>query len=896
MISLTLSALLAGGASYWFFIGNQERYFHRTVQRIQTAQDSIFAQISRIANDAVRVNGFSRVTYAGIQDSPASGLVAHENLRIYRIRYPEVTAAIEEIDLSTSKKIRFKLTHTPAPVPGDESSSKARSSHSLLSSYLAQASAQPRYLAFFKGTVVNILPVRMASGSPETLDGMVNGWFEADLSALPQAVATDLSAMGEQIDSTTTVGMVEEVDFRFDSGRNLNLVEKFPDPTVEKVTMIAKEISALTYRFGFDDHQRPQEAAALNLILPVSDLQDWNASDYKTLGCNPTDNPFDCCDPSSSIHQCVDTADLATLKASLTMSARYTSRLPSSLSSDSLRLVGGNLFRDGFYMLAPAGFGLQLSDSGAAIQDADCLNPGNRCRSSCVDFYSDPNPRSPRWVGYGQYKGNPSGVVSNYCECGTGADVDGDGDWAEHFKAPETPEGKAAIPIYRPPHSRIENRQINACISHFGDIYEWAWKHPMMWFLWNAIGQGTTHSTQYVTGSFPNFVWNYQAFEDLRQNFLSFPDPSSPSAFWDEHLQCRLSWDGMSSMFRAIWWQKSEGTSYGSLSAVTQPESSGFSHFQSDHAKEGSTLLIMPVEQKCACTTSGSVFAKFVCNHGASPSQAFCPSTWVTSGNPAVGQYAAGTEAAAHEGLKRKVYRVKGVGAGQYSEGLESVTQAALCQCLNETYNRPYRDSSSALPTYEGWGVSNIWDFRVNPDDANFSASLTQASGMTLSGISGLAPLISVPGLPQLEQNFAGHLMRAQHSPHVRTVRVHYQTSDSQTAPELSESIRCDVAWRGYLGRCTRPDWPAAERDAVLSELASANPSLSEAQREVYAGFCSKSCMDELLYGPDTFTNSWYTALGVRAVRQALTNVSTPEEIPTWCGGRAGASSAQTLF
>jgi hypothetical protein len=125
----------------------------------------------------------------------------------------------------------------------------------------------------------------------------------------------------------------------------------------------------------------------------------------------------------------------------------------------------------------------------------------------------------------------------------------------------------------------------------------------------------------------------------------------------------------------------------------------------------------------------------------------------------------------------------------------------------------------------------------------------------------------------------------------MRTVRVHYKTSDAQASPEVSEPMRCDAVWRGYLGRCTRPSqWTVAQQNDIKTRLASAGSGLSPDQIEVYAGFCSKECYDETLYS----SGGWYEASGVRAIRQALTDVDTPEEIPTWCGGRSLGS--QGLF
>jgi len=881
-ISLLITSILAAAASYWFFVGNQERYFIRTSSRIQNIQEDTYSQIAKIINEAVRVNGFTMNTYPGIRDSESAN-INQENLKIFRIRYPEITAGIESVSVGVNKKVRFKLSHVVTPASGDEVGARNREAEEILSGYLAGAVLAPRYAAFYKGNVVNILPVTLVDpSSPERQDNIVLGWFEADLNALPASVTSDTNKISAEIDSSAVVAMVEEMEFRFQARGELAMIEKFPDPTVEKSTLIQTGVDQLVYRFFFSDHQRPQEASVLNLILPDHDLDRWNASDYQEVGCSPAGNPSHCCDPESSSQLCVDIADLATVRINLSMSADFSAKLPRSIVGDRVRVVQNRLYRDAMFSISPAGYGLKLSSEGAAIQDTECLDPNKRCTAACAPFYTDSNPRSPRWRGYGQYKGNPSGTVSNYCECGTGSDSNSDGNWAEHFIPPDTPAGKAAVPWYVPPFENSNNRQINACISYFGDIYEWAWRHPMMWFWWNGL-----HTAQYRGGSFPNFEWNFEAFDQFRLNFLAHPDVSDSAAVWDDDLQCRLAFGDISRSFLDIWFRRTGSSTFGDISKVTQPAGAQFSNFGTDHAKEGSTLLIMPIEQKCACATEGHVMTKYVCNHKAAPSSPRCSSTWVTEPDPMSvgatrGKYAQGASADSMiEGLKRKVYRVKS--GGGFETGLQSVNQAAMCQCLNETYNQPYRVSITDIPTSEGWGVSNMWDFRVDAGDINYTESITSLNGTALTSISGSLPLLTVPGFPNREQVWGSHAMRSQNSINIRKVQVSYQTSESQE-PQLSAPINCYDAYRGYLGRCVSPMADSAEKTTILANLAIATPSLGAEQREAYAGYCSKACYNEQTLGAGV--GGFYTETGIRAIRQALTSSPDPNQIPIWCGGR----------
>lgn len=885
-ISLLITSFIAASFCYWFFVGNQERYFIRTSSRIQNIQEDTYAQVAKIINEAVRVNGFTMNAYPGIRDYESAN-INQENIKIFRIRYPEITAGIESVSVGVNKKIRFRLSHVTTPENGDAVGDRNRQAEEILSGYLAGAVSAPRYVAFYKGNVVNILPVSLVQGStPEREDNIVIGWFEADMNALPASLTAQTTRIAGEIDSSAVVAMVEEIEFRFVGRGDLAMIEKFPDPTVEKSSLVQTGVDQLVYRFYFSDHQRPQEASALNLILPDHDLDRWDASDYQEAGCAPGGNPASCCDPESTSQICVDISDLATVRLNISMSADFSAKLPRAVVGDRVRVVQNKLYRDAMYSISPSGYGLKLSDQGAPIQETECLDPNKRCTPGCATFYSDANPRSPRWRGYAQYKGNPSGTVSNYCECGTGADSDNDGDWAEHFIAPETPAGKNNVPAYLPPFENTHNRQINACISYFGDIYEWAWKHPVMWFWWNGLTWlSPERSALYRGGSFPNFEWNIEAFEELRQNFLSHPDVSDEQAYWDDDVACRLSFGGISSIFRNIWYGRSGATVYGSLADVTQPEGSQFSNFGADHAKEGATLLIMPIEQKCSCATDGSLMAKYVCNHKASPTSPWCSSTWVSEPDPSNpgntrGKYTADVSGLL-EGLKRKVYRVKSNGG--YTAGLQSVNQAAMCQCLNETYNQPYRVSNTEIPVYEGWSTSNIWDFRVDSGDPNYTASITSENGNNVTSMSGAIPLFDVPGYPIRESTFSGHAMRSQNSVNVRSVQVSYQTSDNQ-APQLSAPIRCDVAWRGYLGRCTQPMADGPEKANIIANLTVSTPSLSAEQREAYAGYCSKACYDEQAWGAGA--TGWYAGTGVRAVRQALSSAPDVDSIPSWCGGR----------
>lgn len=886
MISLVLSAVVAGSFVYWYFMGNQERYFARTVNRIQSAQEDLFSEIAVVANDAVRVNGFSQSAYSGVQDS-ASPQTNRENLRILRVRFSDVTAGIENVTIEGDpRQLRFQLTHVTG---SSETEVRSRAAEEILSAYLVAAVENPRYLIFFKGDMVNILPVRFDQQTPTVVeDNVTLGWFIADLSAISPTV--DSTTIAREIDRSAVVSMVEEVRLEFDGPGELTLVENFPDVSFMKRTTLQTGVERLIYNFKFSDHQRKESAEDLGLVLPDRFLQNWNAVDYQQSGCEPSGSMGPCCDPMSAEHLCVEAADMANMTVAIQMAANYTGRLPRVAVSDRMRLQGGRLERDAVFDLFPAGFGLRLASQGSNVEDTSCLNPQMRCTPGCASFYTDPNPRSPRWEGYARYVGNPDGEPSSYCQCGTGDNNDGDQDFAEHFIPPETPAGKAAVPAYRPPYDGDHNRQINACIQHFGDTYEWAWKHPVMWFWWNGIH--ASHKGNYRSGSFPNYTWNYQAYEDLRQNFLSYPDRDDPSSTWDDQISCRLNWDSISSNFRSIFWQRtSGGTEYGNLAAVTQPEEGAFSNFQSDHATHPTSgvKLIMMIEQKCACEPSGNIQAKYVCNHNASRTSPYCASTWVMEDNPSDpgnlwGKMVTGTESL-QPGLQRKVYRVQSPTneVGAFTTGLESVVQAGLCQCLNETYNTPHRDSVTTIPVYEGWAVSNIWDWRVDPADGNYLASIGTIDSVPMTTISGTAPILAVPGYPIREASFANHRMRAQNSPHVRTVRVHYQTADGQT-PVLSDPIRCDSAWRGYLGRCTRPMDAGAEKTTITTNLAAANASLTAEQIEAYAGFCSKACYDEQLYAPTA--NGWYAQTGIRALRQALTQAPSLDEIPTWCGGR----------
>ncbi len=259
---------------------------------------------------------------------------------------------------------------------------------------------------------------------------------------------------------------------------------------------------------------------------------------------------------------------------------------------------------------------------------------------------------------------------------------------------------------------------------------------------------------------------------------------------------------------------------------------------------------------------------------------------------------------------------MNGTGPGEFRDALESVMQAAKCECLSQTYNPPYRDASD-LPYFEGHAASNLWDFRVDRNQANYQASVVNFSypspdpdiftdtSHLLDIPAGLIHAQFVPPGYSLYKNGWGSGVGARAEPHyssaVRRVRVHYTRRPLDAAQldqaEVSGFIRCDEAWRGYHGRCLEP-WGASgpaqdERDAILQFLQN-NPSTPNSLRtnpdlmDNYARYCRLQCADERSFEYDP--NHWYVQSGIAWVRTAITGAGLvsgqPSNVPPQCGGR----------
>jgi len=906
MVGFLMLLVLAGGFFYWYFLGDEQRRLSRAITSMDEKQQTAFLQVKKAVNGAIRNSGFSQQAFPGIRNVP-SVLPGRENLILFRQKYPEVTAKMTATVINPSpRKLVFDISNTPLPSGGCAAGStdiacQAREAERILRGFITQAPAGTRHFAFILGDYTNILPVSFNSGT---------SLFEADLSDASFSGVGD-GRINDEINSEAYVTMAEQLRIEVNAEGEWVMVESFSNPASPRTTMILPAIEGLSYLFEFSDHMRPRGAAALRMVIPNRPLTTWNGSDYIQTGCTyPSSPPGQCCDPAGGM-TCVDSSDLATLRIQSEISSDYGGRKEILLNQAHLSFSNGKLFKQSLFAMVPENYSLAASDSGATAQDARCLDPANRCKPGCENFFNVTSDRtSPRWVGYGMYMGNPSGQVSAYCSCGTSNPAD-----PGTFVPPDTQAGRDAIPAFQAPLGtgsgagfvvNPANRQINACVSHFGNVYDFAWKHSAMFFWWNGLWgspnnfyrQDNDDPSLGTPGTIDRFTWHWGRFEEFRAAYMSSlaTDASGNPSAWSSHLVCRLSRDYLSSSFRQIFYSASGGDP--SLVTISDPPVPAnrprLGPFVS--GSSGPTWAA-PVEEKCLCRTIEPIFHKEVCNHNLPPTQVVCSNTWYSvpdgAGNP-VGQYVSGTAGLTGEGLRKKIYRVNGTGI---TDGFQDPRQAARCECLNQTYNPPYRNSSD-LPYMEGHAASNAWDFRVDPTSSQYTSSLSPVGTFTDVQLS-TPGLLYNPTSPYVQptaatfenvyKNADGSSQRPHFSPYVRRVKVHY-INDNSPSPtvQLSDWYRCDDTWQGYIGKCTKPFALPAEQDEhddIIAFLTTANPALTADQKEAYAGYCRRQCFDEQLYGAGV--GSWYDRTGIRWVRANLVNTpSNPNNLPIECGGR----------
>jgi hypothetical protein len=637
-----------------------------------------------------------------------------------------------------------------------------------------------------------------------------------------------------------------------------------------------------------------------------------------------------------------------------------------NLTDPLLSLANGELLKKFLFSMVPRNYALESEDGGALAVSASCMAPENRCKPGCSDYFNSDDRGSPRWKGYGMYVGHDSAgvplVSSGYCRCGTkdpGRDgVVGNTDYTQ-FVPPDTPAGRLNIEAYRPPllvsgAPNPANVQVNGCAAHFGDVYEYSFNHPPM-FVWRVgletaaaseFGHTGTGSNLYGSwyrttnelSSIDKFTWDWNRFEELWTNYRQHPARNSDgsenlAAWWVKHIKCYLARDFVSSWMRKIFYGQPNAITTEDLAKVTAP--GGRPPFGPFVIGNSGDRFAAPIEEKCLCRTQETpsfpnIQTREVCNHAANPTEVICPNTWHTvdtNGNP-VGQYVTGTENLA-EGLKRKIYLVNGSAPGDYTDAL-SLTQAARCQCLSETYNPPYSDNSD-LPYFEGHPFSNLWDFRVDPGSSVFSGSRssvgsefytfiagpTGTNNALAPGDSSLQPIISFASsnhtgsstsfTPPTEAHLKNALGIApvsqpypHASPYVRSVKVHYKSSPNGELI-ISNPWRCDSSFpSGYISKCTEPYDLASVNDSSLdpvpeeiNELRSIRQfllsrqgasGLTPAQIDAYLGYCRTSCINEQNFAFNA--NQWYVKSGLAWIRAKITGSGSINSIPTQCGGR----------
>lgn len=896
MISFLIFAVLAVGVTVYFFLGRDDLKITTAASDALALHTDVAEEISKLADTALRVNGATRdaalwggVEFQGIQNFiPDAGQPQFEELRIYSVRFPNLTASVDGL---TGNVLRLD------PMTGD--------TYQVIDKYLSDTAGQ--FVALIGDRTTNIVKLRVQGTCSEGI-----------ICSFEVVEPAPLGGLSSQIDSDTRLAMVERSRIQVTDIQLINseptgiltLTREFGDQLFEQ-RVLARGVRQFQIRFNYSNQHRPP---SVNLVIPFEAQSTYNGSDYIQTPCS---TPGFCCDPTTMT--CVNSADIAQANLSFETLASLAAKKESADNpADPTRIETGSdgknyFLRDSITSIHPKGFSLMTGSQGAQAISFQCSLPQNRCKPGCEDFFVGTNIFSPNWEGYGRYVGKDgngdddiyssgtpgSSMPSHYCRAGTPYNTNDPDD----FIPPDTPTGYDAVPNYNagcmdpntldfssgPGCVPNPNIQIEAAIRHF-NVITWTYKHPIHFMTHNGIRGDPGILSQYKTGDYGNITYNKANYVRLMNAYLTheFGSAGAPAEErWWEHIRCRLGRDSLSSNLRAIFFPSRTTQAAGGL---VQPP--GRPEFGPCFPNEGNCQerLAAPWEEVCLCDPNpptGAWHANEVCNHHAEfnldsggQMQPICPNTWAGQSDwvedpPSSGQF-------------RKVYKVAASG-GDFSgepKGLPSVERAALCECLAQNYTE---ESGTRLqvPTFEGHGTSRWWDFRIEDLDP----------ALNVTGTNSPFPDTYEPWAPGRFGGGIGsrsyHPTRFPNSAAVRSVNVLFRTLErdgSNPNIQTSTNFRCDQLFTGVFHACTRPLAPThPERLTILNNLSSAGRLNSgvdadangfDDKVERYAPFCTRECWDG-----DAWTGNQELVMGIRQLRRFITGVDMAQPVPQWCGG-----------
>ena len=158
----------------------------------------------------------------------------------------------------------------------------------------------------------------------------------------------------------------------------------------------------------------------------------------------------------------------------------------------------GRLIYDVQFRISLPNFELgELNVTAEDLENCPPSDPNSRCQEECQSVFTDADPNSVRWVGYGN-------LNSNYCQCGIQAGKLASP--ARRFVSPDFSEITTIIPNWTPDMNGDRLAALTACVAHFGPCdSRWKAKDPRAQVVCDCIYQ----TDRFVTGDLGAFSVTY---------------------------------------------------------------------------------------------------------------------------------------------------------------------------------------------------------------------------------------------------------------------------------------------------------------------------------------------------------------------------------------------------
>ena len=864
LVSLAISAGIGVIISFYFLMGRAERQLDKAKLELGMRSDAIISNLREAIDGAVRTAGFSTEVI-----DPANAIfltpiveedsgTMREKLVLLSEKHPHVTAMIDAVNVGASGTYTLQVTNTSSSLdPLKERMQGA------VRAYLEQTGTGIPILIHSQGES-NL--IKMAAGTWPTiwLVPIYLSGFARDATMQPR----DPSEIKRILENNSRVAMLSEVEIFLENGQ-LKLRSRYGNQTHERI--LGTGVEGIKFKYNYSGFHR---SAIVNLRIPSQGSDRPSLDDFVSSSCTQGDPS--CCNPT--LETCAELNDLSSIAIHLVTSSEFKSDVQGGSDLEGFHIEPNRIVKNSMFAVFPKNYNSRLENISQAIS-LECRDPAQRCKPGCADYFDSTDINSVKWVGYGRYAGSSSGT-SNYCQCGTR--IAGNPD---SFTPPESyPDDLMAIRYDA--NSGADNRRINACIAHFDEYRPWAWMHPYPFLWWNFFSD--EGKTLFRSGSRGNLQYSETFLNDFKRNYEEhgLDSINDASSWWDDDgrsldnsrriMECRLAYDGNSDFFR---WAYNRDT------RVQFPIGSTRQYSPATEDRN-----YRPGDEACLCRTdTGALLMNYVANHryaiagGNHATNAACPNTW-NAGDWAVARGAGdpldpGYPLSPVYPEGKKIYKVNGLPANptDYHDGFLTVQDAALSQCLSEVYA-----GQNQVGTSHGWGVSLLWDWRIQGSDGT-----TQIPTAAMSGY--IAPQTTFGN---------GNIVTSPPWSTVgRQVTVYYKTNPSEATPTRSPSFECARVDRfGYVNKCITgasgwhgpfdPTLARTNLGLVYAQKIGTDPNysiLAPGSRDAWANYCNPNC------GREPYTENVERLIaqgyGIEQIRKFITGVGPSGQIPTWCAG-----------